>query len=127
MDTSLKSLTPAFRNRVVQFLAALVEAKIPVQIISTGRTNQEQIASIKRGTSWTANSRHLTGEAIDVCPFEIYNLHGPDKLNWDAADPVWLKIGDIGKRFGMRWGGDWKQKDMGHFEETYVPIPNYWA
>jgi len=39
-----------------------------------------------------------------------------NKLQWDASDPIWLRIGTIGEALGLRWGGRWTQKDMGHFE-----------
>jgi hypothetical protein len=54
-----------------------------------------------------------------LAPYDVYALAGPDKLMWDSANPVWGKLGAIGERLGLRWGGRWRQKDMGHFE--YVP------
>jgi D-alanyl-D-alanine carboxypeptidase-like protein len=71
--------------------------------------------------SWTPNSKHLTGDAIDLVPYDVYTLHGPDKLRWDATDRAWQIMGDIGEKLGLRWGGRWQQKDMGHFE--YVEAP----
>ena len=45
-----------------------------------------------------------------------FELHGPEKLQWDADDEIWHRIGEIGESLGLRWGGRWKQRDMGHFE-----------
>ena len=59
-------------------------------------------------------------------PYSLWSLHGPVKLDWDATDPVWQKLGAIGEALGLRWGGRWKQADMGHFEyvvpQTGVPV-----
>lgn len=99
-----------------RFLALLTERGVCVMIIDTLRTKEEQIENIKKGVSWTLNSRHLTGDAIDIVPYSQYQLHGADKLQWDALDPIWLKIGEVGESVGFKWGGRWKQKDMGHFE-----------
>ena len=85
-------------------------------IIDTLRTPEEQRANIEKGVSWTLNSKHLTGNAIDICPYSQYDLHGPDKLAWDSGDPVWQAVGKVGESLGLRWGGRWQQKDMGHFE-----------
>lgn len=105
----------------MELLARLTEAGICVMVIDTLRTSEEQAENIRKGVSWTLNSKHLTGNAIDICPYQIWDLHGPDKLQWDSADQVWARIGEIGERLGLRWGGRWKQKDMGHFE--LVPQP----
>jgi hypothetical protein len=121
MSRSLDDLSPRFRPFADRFLAKLMEARIPVMVVTTSRTHAEQIDAVKRGVSWTLNSKHLTGDAIDVAPYAIYDLHGPDKAQWDEADPVWLRIGEIGQACGLKWGVVSKglRKDLGHFE--WVP------
>jgi peptidoglycan L-alanyl-D-glutamate endopeptidase CwlK len=116
VSRKLDDLSPRFRPLAVEFLARTVEAGIPVMVIDTLRTRAEHQANLAAGVSWTANSKHLTGDAIDVCPYETFSLYGPDKLRWDANDPVWQQLGVLGESLGMRWGGRWRQKDMGHFE-----------
>lgn len=116
MSRKLDDLSPRFRPLAFQFLARLTEAGIPVMVIDTLRTPEEHAANLANGTSWTKRSKHLDGDAIDICPFAIYDLAGADKLQWDAGHPVWKKIGDIGEGLGLRWGGRWVQRDMGHFE-----------
>lgn len=116
MSRSLDDLSPEFKPLAIELLARLCEAGIPVMVIDTLRTPNEQAMNIANGVSWTKNSKHLTGDAIDICPYEEYSLSGPDKLQWESDNPVWKKIGAIGERLGLVWGGKWKQKDMGHFE-----------
>lgn len=84
--------------------------------MDTLRTPEEHAANLAKGVSWTKRSKHLDGDAIDICPYSTWDAHGPDKLNWDIGDPVWQKIGALGEAIGLRWGGRWKVKDMGHFE-----------
>ena len=115
----LDDLAPEFRPLAIELIARCVEAGYMVLIVDTLRTPAEHQANLANGVSWTPRSRHLTGHAIDIDPFEQYQLHGPDKVSWDATDPVWRKIGAIGEGLGLRWGGRWAQRDMGHFE--YVP------
>ncbi len=117
----LDDLSPRFQPLAIELLARCVEQGFAVFIVETRRTEAEHQANLAKGVSWTTHSKHIDGDAIDLCPFEQYALHGPDKLQWDAADPVWQKIGAIGERLGLRWGGRWKQADMGHFE--YVAPP----
>ena len=130
MSRSLNDLSYRFKPTVFEFLARCCEAGVPLMIIDTLRTPEEQAEHLANGVSWTPNSLHLPQPpdnkslAIDVAPYYIFQLHGPDKLQWDAKDPVWEKIGLIGERMGMTWGGRWKQKDLGHFQYKAVhPSP----
>ena len=123
MSRKLDDLSPRFRPLAVELLARLTEVGIAVMIIDTLRTPEEHAANLAAGVSWTARSKHLDGDAIDICPFEVYDVAGPDKLLWDAAAPVWQKIGTIGEALGLRWGGRWRQKDMGHFEYVAQAAP----
>lgn len=123
MSRLLDDLSPAFKPKAFELLARLVEHGIPCMVIDTLRTAEEQAANVAKGVSWTKNSRHLTGDAIDICPYALYDLHGPDKLQWDPGDAVWTKIGAIGEAIGLEWGGRWTQKDLGHFQLPWSTNP----
>ena len=116
MSRALNDLSPRFKPLAIELLARCVEQRVAVLIVDTLRTPEEQAANLAKGVSWTSRSKHLTGDAIDVCPYALYDLYGPDKLQWDNGDPVWQRIGEIGERLGLRWGGRWRVRDMGHFE-----------
>ena len=118
MSRRLDDLDPTFKPIAIELLARCLETGIPLMIIDTLRTPEEHQANLAKGVSWTKHSKHLDGLAIDVCPYEAYQLHGPDKLQWNAADPAWERIGAVGESLGLRWGGRWEQKDLGHFEMT---------
>lgn len=116
MSRLLDDLSDRFRPIAFELLARLTEAKIPVLIVDTLRTPEEHKQNLKNRISWTKSSKHLTGDAIDIVPYEQYYTRGENKLQWDPTAPVWQKVGAIGKELGLRWGGDWVQRDMGHFE-----------
>ena len=116
MSRSLSDLHLKFKPIAFELLARCVEAGISVMVIDTLRTLAEHEENLAKGVSWTKRSRHLDGLAIDICPYSVFELHGPDKLQWDENDPIWKKIGEIGEALGLRWGGRWAKKDMGHFE-----------
>lgn len=121
MNRSLDALSPRFKPLAIELLARTVEQNIPVLIIETLRTPEEHAANLAKGVSWTQHSKHLDGDAIDICPYAQYDEHGGNKLQWDAADPIWAKLATIGRSLGLRCGYDWQQKDCGHFE--YVAPP----
>ncbi len=122
MSKALDDLDPRFRPQAIELIARCTEAGIPVMIIDTLRTPAEHAINLANGTSWTNRSKHLDGLAIDLAPYDVYQLDGPDTVQWNGAHPAWAKMGAIGKRLGLRWGGDFKKPakpDLGHFE--YVP------
>ena len=112
----LSDLAPSFRPLVVDFLARLAEARIPVLIVETRRTEAEHQANLNAGKSWTAHSKHIDGLAIDVAPYKKYELAGKSEVQWNDEATVYQKIGAIGELCGLKWGGRWKQKDLVHFE-----------
>lgn len=116
MSKRLDDLSDDFRPIVFELLARAIEDNVQVRIIDTLRTPEEQAVNIANGVSWTKNSKHLpdaTGKAnaIDIVPVIVMSLK-----NWAPDHPDWQKLGAIGEHLGLRWGGRWKQRDMGHFE-----------
>lgn len=129
MSRKLDDLDPVFKPFAMELIARCVEAGIAVMIVETARTQEEHLVQVAAGVSWTEHSKHVPADnlhgalAIDLAPYETYQLHGPDKLKWDGSDPAWQIMGVIGERLGLRWGGRWQQKDMGHFEYmTTTPL-----
>lgn len=144
MDKSLDSLSADLKPLVYELLARLVERQALVMIVQTGRTLEEHQANLAAGTSWTRHSKHLSrklrrpaagsGEddhvdAIDLCPWEVWTAApGGDKISWDSKHPTWAVIGELAEALGLRWGGRWAQRDLGHVEwlfpgEQYRDIP----
>jgi len=113
----LNDLHPTFRPAAFELLARFTEAGICTLIVDTLRTQAEHEKNLAAGRSWTKRSKHLAGLAIDVCPYEVWQLDGPDKLRWSYG-PVWQQMGNIASRTlpMLIWGGTWPQRDLGHFE-----------
>lgn len=105
MSRSLDDLKQPFYYYALVLISRCAEHGIPVFITSTGRTQDEQDEFVAQGKSKVSHSKHQDGLAIDICPYQQYNLHGSNKLNWDAKDQVWQEIGKISEKIGLRWGG----------------------
>jgi hypothetical protein len=117
VSRALDDLALVFRPKAFELLARAAEHLIPCMVICTGRTAAEQVIAVATGASSVAHSKHQDGLAIDICPYAIYDVDGPDKLDWNDAHPSWAVLGQIGEGLGLRWGGRWKQPhDPGHFE-----------
>lgn len=136
-----RDLTDRFRAAFAYFTMYLIEAGVPFLIAQTKRSLEESARNIANGTSWVSDpmaSKHVDAflrgwdvqgsDAADVVPYDTYLLHGPDKLQWDASDPIWLKVRDAAHRAGLGWGvtqvrhGVDVQVDPGH---VYWPGPIY--
>lgn len=69
---------------------------------------------MESGASWTLDSRHLTGHAVDLGAWV------DQQVDWSW--PLYYKIADAMKaaakelNIPIKWGGDWKVKDGPHFE-----------
>ena len=139
MSRALNDLSSQMRPKAFELLARLTERTVMVMIVDTLRTPAEHAANLANGTSKTPVSKHLPrilrhakfsnaddadkSDALDLCPYEIYALHGPDKLQWNSDDPAWRIIGEEAERLGLRWGGRWKvPHDPGHVELPTVLI-----
>lgn len=137
MDRSLDSLSSDFYPRCCEVVARCAARGVALMIVQTSRTQAEHQVNLLAGTSGTSLSSHLprkmrwrTGvplvdpdkcDAIDVAPYAQYQLHGPDKAQWDTSDPAWGVVGEEVERAGLRWGGRWRKPfDPGHLE---YPLP----
>ena len=142
-DRSLDSLSSPFQPKAFEVLARLLGRGVPCLIVQTSRTEAEHAANLASGASGTSRSLHLPrrlrlstlegapqstldldkADAIDIVPWEQFQLHGPDKLQYDSKDPAFGVIGEIVEAVpGLRWGGRWHEPfDPGHFE-LVLPI-----
>lgn len=140
MSRSLDALSREFRPLAVELLARLVERRVIVMIVETSRTLEDQQRYLAAGTSRTARSKHLPRylrgfteaaadwnrvDAMDLCPYELFQLVGPDKAHWSDVDSPQARdafgaIGEIAEGLGLRWGGRWKDPhDPGHVELVF--------
>jgi len=109
--------------RVVEMAAERCEVPI---VVTEGLRSQARQAELKAaGKSWTLNSRHLTGHAVDIVDGDNFGYDIPD------LDKIAAAMQSAADECGVPivWGGTWKSKDTPHFElcrKTYpasgIPI-----
>jgi len=118
-ELRLNGLLPEVREIAVNHIKGCAEVGIDVVVVETFRTSADQadkwaqgrtkpgpiITHAQPGYSW-----HEFGRAYDLAV-----LVG-GKLTWTGPD--YERIGQIGKNWGLIWGGDFKRLhgDVGHFE-----------
>lgn len=119
---SLDDLVPAARERVQKFINNCKAEGIDLLITSTYRDNESQNALYAQGRTApghiVTNARggqsfHQYRCAVDIVPL----TNG--KPNWNSSDPVWKRVGEIGKAAGLEWAGEWERfTEMPHFQYT---------
>lgn len=116
MITDLNSLHPIFRDKILELFRLCKTRGIELAVVETYRTHSKQREYKAMGKKYTRSgagkSRHQYGLAIDIVPLK-------DSIPQWENPVLWKKIGTIGERLGLRWGGRWKNLyDPGHFEWT---------
>jgi len=80
------------------------------------RSLERQRELVANGDSWTLDSRHLTGHAVDLWAY----VAGDISWNWDHYFTIATAMRKAAKELGvsLRWGGLWDDK----LEHTYRPL-----
>lgn len=86
------------------------------ELYAKGRTKPGVIVTNCKGSTYS--SMHMWGVAFDF--YLIYDVDKDGKTSDDAfnnSTKLFHKVGKIGKRIGLEWGGDWKSiTDLPHFQ-----------
>jgi peptidoglycan LD-endopeptidase CwlK len=116
----ISALHPAIKDEVLSaFTHAqnVVPSNMTIRIVQGLRTFPEQHALYlqrpKVTNSDAGQSYHNYGLAIDFC----FIIDGA--ISW-KVNPNWMKVVNIFKATGYKWGGDWINfKDLPHLEKTF--------
>jgi len=80
------------------------------------RNIQEQEELVARGASQTMNSKHLTGDAVDVVAYIGSRISWELNLYDEIADA--FKEASVREGVGIRWGASWHIPDLRDWEGT---------
>lgn len=78
-------------------------------IYAQGRTKPGKIVTRARA----GQSYHNYKMAFDAVP-----LDSKGQPAWNASTMIWKNIGECARRLGLEWGGEWKFRDLPHFQLT---------
>lgn len=99
---NLQGVHPHLREVAVR---ALSVSAVDFVVIEGLRTLARQKQLLAAGATWTLDSRHLTGHAIDIVPW----LGGKVRYDW----PLYYRLAEAFRRASIdagikvRWGGSW--------------------
>jgi len=129
MSRALVDLCPLLLPQVCRIIAAGQQGHaLDLRIIDTLRSPLEQEDNLARGVSWTKNSLHLPqkecpeckglSHAVDLAPRELLS----HKL-WAPRSQLWERLGDLGEREGLEWGGNWPN----HPDPAHLQLPPWYS
>jgi peptidoglycan L-alanyl-D-glutamate endopeptidase CwlK len=118
-DHDLSKLAPKFREAVERALKRCDEKQLNAKVFEANRSAELQESYYERGrtqippTSTVTNAKsnlfswHGYGLAVDVIHRE---------LEWNAPQAWFEEVAGCFRAEGCRWGGEWKFKDLPHFQ-----------
>jgi len=102
-----------------------------VRIVEAKRTTEQQAVKVETGKSKTMDSKHLTGEAVDIVSKkygyddrpgvnEFGKYISPETAK--AAQEYFKEYGEVVKGEGMTWGGEFYGKKL---KDKPDPVTGY--
>lgn len=115
---SVTNLIGVHPELIIIATKALERSTIDFGITEGRRTLEKQKLLMAEGKSTTLNSRHLTGNAIDIAAYLDGQINWNFELYSELADTFKHVAKDCG--FELEWGGDWTTfKDGVHFQRPW--------
>lgn len=118
---SLKNLQGVHPDLVLLVKRALDISTIDFSVLEGLRSPARQQDVINLGKSWTKNSRHLTGHAIDVGV--VIDRHINWYYPWYEKLHKFFKQASDELKIAIEWGGEWPERDGGHYELAWEDYP----
>ena len=100
---------------------ALELSSIDFAVLEGLRDPGEQKEIVESGKSWTKNSRHFTGHAVNVGV--VIGRHVIWDYPWYEKLYKFFKQASDELKIPIEWGGHWKEMDGGHYELTWASYP----
>lgn len=110
-------------------LVAVVQRAIELSTVDFGvteglRTVETQRKYVAAGKSQTMNSKHLTGDAVDLVAFVEGQVSWELNVYDNIADAV--KQAGVEQGVAIRWGAAWNVPDIRQWEGTMESAMNFY-
>lgn len=93
---------------------ALQHTTVDFVVVDGGRTADEHQNNVAAGRSWIKRSKHQDGLAIDVAAYVGGKITYNPAPYYKIAESFYYCSDGLG--VPITWGGEWRVKDLMHFE-----------
>jgi peptidoglycan L-alanyl-D-glutamate endopeptidase CwlK len=116
-EVSLRNLAGVNPKLRLLCKEVIEESPVDFRVTEGLRTLSRQKHLVSIGASQTLDSRHLTGDAVDLVPWD-----GGPRWEWSLIYTLAAHIRTVANSnsISLRWGGAW---DVYNFTYTVKPIP----
>lgn len=118
-DRDLGKLAPRFRVAVEAAIAECNALGLDAFVFETVRSPELQAEYYARGRTKKPPERPVTNAHSNLYSWHGYGL-AVDVISrsmlWGAPPEWWEQVAEVFKRHGCRWGGDWRVRDLPHFQ-----------
>jgi hypothetical protein len=118
-NRDLTTLAPRFHQAVEQAIAECESKGLDAFVYEAYRSEALQTLYYARGRSVIPPLTTVTNASSN-----LYSWHGfglavdviSRRYGWNRPDSWFADVALSFKKFGCKWGGDWKMKDLPHFQ-----------
>jgi len=103
---------------------AIMITKVDFGVVEGLRTQETQRAYFNAGKSQTMNSKHLTGDAVDLVAFVNGAISWELNLYDEIAEA--MRIGALEHDLPLRWGAAWNIPDIRRWEGSMESAMSYY-
>lgn len=119
VNNDLALLAPKFRAQVMAAIAECQQNGFDAFVYEGYRSPELQALYYERGRTIIPPTRPVTNAISNLHSWHGYGL-AVDVISrqqyWNAPEDWFAAVAQIFKRHGCRWGGEWKMKDLPHFQ-----------
>jgi D-alanyl-D-alanine carboxypeptidase-like protein len=119
VNRDLGLLAPAFRDAVERAIADCTAGGLDAYVYEAYRSPELQALYYARGRTVVPPTRPVTYAPTNLQSWHGYGL-AVDVISrahlWDRPEAWFAQVAEIFRKYGCRWGGEWQQKDLPHFQ-----------
>lgn len=104
---------------------AITLTKVDFAVTEGFRTSIRQRELVAKGASQTMDSKHLTGDAVDLVAFLGSRISWELALYDEIADA--MRAAAREENVGIRWGAAWNIPDIRHWTGTMEAAMNFYV
>jgi hypothetical protein len=112
-------LAPKFREAVDRAIAACKAAGLDAYVYETYRSPELAAAYYARGRTEIPPHKTVTNAQSNLQSWHGYGLAVDvisKKNGWNKPEEWFAQVAECFRAEGCRWGGEWKMKDLPHFQ-----------
>ncbi len=118
-NNDVNTLAPKFREAVEKSIAECVAKGLDAMVYEAYRSQELQSLYYQRGRTVVPPRDTVTNAASNLFSWHGYGL-AVDVVSrskgWDQPEAWFASVAEVFRANGCRWGGEWKMKDLPHFQ-----------